>query len=68
MNVETLRKILAGETYGENIALCEMKQVLSEYDTLHDSLINWIKANAAATALINEQLAEIERLRRAVQQ
>ncbi len=34
MDVATLRKILAGETYGENIALCEMEQVIAEYDAL----------------------------------
>ncbi len=36
MRVETLRNVLAGETWGVNIALFEMEQVLAEYDTLKD--------------------------------
>jgi hypothetical protein len=39
MDIATLRKILDSETYGENIALCEMEQVLAEYDALNDEYV-----------------------------
>lgn len=35
MDVLKLKKILDSETYGENIALCEMEQVVAEYDALN---------------------------------
>lgn len=65
MDIATLRKILSGEIYGKNIALCEMKQVLAEYDALRTVLAHAyseMSLDGVAQNISSAMFAEMRRM------
>lgn len=63
-----LRRELAAAQAAQRASVARIDELLRDIEQLRGEVILWIEASYAGTKLINEQSAEIKRLRRAVQQ